>query len=95
MSNSGLARYAPLAGLAFVVLTVAAFVIVGDTPDNDSTTLKVVTFWTDHKDEGFISSIVERWPVSRWRGSRGRCDRTSRGSSRGPTGSRTCRSAAA
>jgi len=58
MSNSGLARYAPLAGLAFVVLTVAAFVIVGDTPDNDSTTLKVVTFWTDHKDEGFISSIV-------------------------------------
>jgi hypothetical protein len=58
MSDSGLARYAPLAGLAFVVLTVAAFVIVGDTPDNDSTTLKVLTFWNDHKDEGFISSIL-------------------------------------
>ncbi len=58
MSETGLARYAPLAGLAFVVLTVAAFVIVGDTPDNDSTTVKVFNFWKDHKDEGFISSIV-------------------------------------
>ena len=58
MSSSGLARYAPLAGLAFVVLTVVAFLIVGDTPDTDATTAKVVAFWHSNKDEGFISSII-------------------------------------
>jgi hypothetical protein len=58
MSDTGLARYAPLAGVLFAVLTVVAFLIVGDTPDTDASTAKVFAFWKDHDSEGMVSSIV-------------------------------------
>jgi hypothetical protein len=52
------ARLAPLTGVAFVPLVIAAQVLEGNPPDVDAPTGEVVTFWTEHKTEMTISAIL-------------------------------------
>jgi hypothetical protein len=58
MERGRLARYAPLAGVVWVVVLVAVFIWAGDTPDNDSSTAKVVKYWNDHDGDQIASSLV-------------------------------------
>ena len=44
-------RYAPLTGVAFVVIVTAVFAIGGDTPGGHDSAVKVSTFYTDHRDK--------------------------------------------
>jgi hypothetical protein len=61
LRSRGLKRYAPLTGVAFVVLVIAAIVIGGETPDNDDTRRSIVNFWHDNKDSQEWSSIIGAW----------------------------------
>jgi hypothetical protein len=48
----------PLTGVLFVVLTVASFVVAGDTPDADDPLGEVVEFWIDHEGQAFLGAIL-------------------------------------
>lgn len=48
-------RVAPLTGLVAVVLTVAGFLLFGDTPDYDASGAEVRTFYDDHRAQIAIS----------------------------------------
>jgi hypothetical protein len=58
LTETRLARYAPLTGIVWVAGVVASFLIGGDTPDTDSSTAKVVHYWTTHDSKQIASSIV-------------------------------------
>jgi hypothetical protein len=58
MQRTGLERYAPLAGVVWVVVVVGTFIWVGDTPDTDSSTAKVVKYWSDHDTEQAVASAI-------------------------------------
>jgi hypothetical protein len=53
-----LARYAPLAGVVWVVVLIASFVWTGDTPGTDASTARVAKYWSDHDSEQIASSII-------------------------------------
>jgi|SRR5215211_1121602 len=61
MKDRGLARYAPLTGVAFVLLIVLAVIIGGESPDPDDSRLSVVRFWTDNDTEQIWSSAIAAW----------------------------------
>jgi hypothetical protein len=48
-----------LTGVLFVVLTVAGFLVGGETPDADAPVREVVEYWTDHEGENMIGSVIE------------------------------------
>lgn len=55
----GISRLLPLSGLAFVVIVVVTFVaIAGDTPEEDDSAAKVVSFYTDHQDGAYLSAFL-------------------------------------
>jgi hypothetical protein len=54
----GLERFAPLAGLLFVLLLVVAVIVGGETPDADDSLQKVVEYWNDNKDQNIAASII-------------------------------------
>ena len=54
----GLERFAPLTGVAFVVLVIVAVIVGGETPDADDPIAKVVTYWDDNKDQAIASAII-------------------------------------
>lgn len=56
--ESGLARFAPLAGLVFAATFVVIFVVSGNSPDADAKTAKVIHYWTKHKDEEIATSLI-------------------------------------
>jgi hypothetical protein len=59
MQRGRLERLAPLSGVLFVVLVVAAIVIFPDeTPSADDSRAKVVKFWLEHDSDAVASSIV-------------------------------------
>jgi hypothetical protein len=58
MREKGLARYAPLAGVAFFVLTVVTIVLSNESPDSDDSTAKVVEYWTDNEDSEVAAAFV-------------------------------------
>jgi hypothetical protein len=51
--------WAPLTGLAFIVLAAAAFVVSGEPPDIDEPVQKIVDFYVDNKDEQMVGAILE------------------------------------
>jgi hypothetical protein len=61
MRDRGLQRYAPLAGVVFVVLIVIAVIIGGESPDPDDSRRSVVEFWTDNDTEQIWSSAIGAW----------------------------------
>jgi hypothetical protein len=65
MNKSRLERYAPLAGVVFFVILVAAIIVSGsDTPDNDDPTLKVVAYWSKHDSDQIVSSLLAVYAVA-------------------------------
>ena len=58
MERNGLARLAPLAGVLFVALIVASFIVSGETPSTDDSTRKVIDYWEGHETEGIVSALL-------------------------------------
>lgn len=54
----GLERFAPLTGLAFVVLVLVAVIVGGETPSADDPIVKVVNYWNDNQDQNIAASII-------------------------------------
>lgn len=63
MRGRGLERYAPLAGVAFVVLVILAAIIGGSTPDNNDSLAKTANFWKDHRNAQLWSSVIAAWAL--------------------------------
>src|SRR4051794_21010551 len=61
MRSRNLQRYAPLTGVAFVVLIIVAVVIGGETPDNNDSQAKIISFWHDDKNAQIWSSVIAAW----------------------------------
>jgi hypothetical protein len=60
MEDSGLARFAPLSGVLFIVLGIASFAVFGDDPPGtDKPIVEVVKFWRDTGDELFVAVILQ------------------------------------
>jgi hypothetical protein len=60
-SRSTLERLAPLTGVAFVVLFVAAFAISGETPDVDDPVDEVRAYWVDNDAENIWAAAFGVW----------------------------------
>ena len=59
MNRGRLERLAPLAGVLFFALIVAAIVAFPDeTPDGDDSRAKVVKFWLDHDSDAMVGAIL-------------------------------------
>jgi hypothetical protein len=54
----GLERFAPLAGVAFVVLVIVAVIVGGETPAADDPIEEVVDYWNDNQDQAIVASIL-------------------------------------
>jgi hypothetical protein len=54
----GLERFAPLAGLLFVLLLVVAVIIGGETPAADDSLREVIDYWNENKDQNIVASII-------------------------------------
>ena len=60
-SRNTLERFAPLTGIAFVALFVAAFAITGETPDIDDPAAKVRAYWLDNDAENMWGALFLIW----------------------------------
>jgi hypothetical protein len=59
MAPSRLERLAPLSGVLFIALIVAAIIVFPDeTPSVDDSLQKVVSFWRDHDSEAMVSGFL-------------------------------------
>jgi hypothetical protein len=58
-----LSRFAPLLGLVFVGLIVAAFVVAGSTPNSDASAQKVVSFYEAHRGAQIASAFLIAYSV--------------------------------
>ena len=58
MRTAGLERFAPLAGVLFLVLAVAALLLAGDPPAADDAAPEVVAYWSDNEEKELIASIL-------------------------------------
>ena len=58
MPERSLARFAPLTGVAFVVLTAIAFTIAGEPPDFDAPPGEVVDFYRDNEGANIFGSVL-------------------------------------
>ena len=54
----GLERYAPLAGVLFLVLTIVAVIVGGETPGADDSLRSVIDYWNDNKDQNIAAAII-------------------------------------
>jgi hypothetical protein len=54
----GLERYAPLTGVVFILLVVAAFVFGSEPPDADDPIAKVVKHWSENDSEHRASAVL-------------------------------------
>lgn len=43
-----LERLAPLTGVVFLIVVLVAFIVGGETPDNDDSTAEIVSYWRDN-----------------------------------------------
>jgi hypothetical protein len=53
-----LQRFAPLTGVAFVVLVLVVFILEGETPDVDDRAREVVDFYADNEGQTFFASVI-------------------------------------
>ncbi|MGH2978460.1 MAG: hypothetical protein ACRDLQ_02325 [Solirubrobacterales bacterium] len=54
----GLERFAPLTGVAFVILVIVAVIVGGETPAADDPLAEVVEYWNDNKDQNIVAAII-------------------------------------
>ena len=58
METSRTSRFAPLAGVLFLLIAVAAFALSNDTPSTDDSAAKVADYWRDNDTKEAIASIL-------------------------------------
>ena len=58
MERNGMERLAPLAGVLFVVLLIAALTLGGEPPDADESRAEVLEYWSDKETEAIVSSFL-------------------------------------
>jgi hypothetical protein len=51
-------RLAPLSAFLFTAFAIVAFILTGETPSTDDSARTVVNFYSDNKDQVFISSVL-------------------------------------
>lgn len=61
MEQKGWHRHAPLTGVLFVVLVVAAFIVGGETPDLEDSPLKILKFYNDNDSEQMFAAALLAW----------------------------------
>ena len=54
----GLERYAPLTGLLFVVLVIAAVIVGGESPGANDSIGDVIEYWSDNDEQAVAASII-------------------------------------
>lgn len=61
MSDSGLARFAPLTGVLFVLLAIISFALFGEEPPEigEDSTAEVIKFWADGGDAMSVSVVFQ------------------------------------
>jgi hypothetical protein len=59
MQKRGLERFAPLAGVLFLALGVAAFILGGESPGVDDSTKEIVEYWRDDDSKLMVSAGLE------------------------------------
>ena len=59
--NGRFERFAPLAGVVFFLLAVAAGIVGGETPSADDPTGEVVSFWEDEEGKQIAASLLIAW----------------------------------
>lgn len=60
VSGTGLARWAGLGGIAYVVAVVVGVVLISDGPDGDAPPAEVIAWYSDsgHRDKLFIAWVI-------------------------------------
>jgi hypothetical protein len=58
MRDRGFERFAPLAGVVFLVLAIISFALEGSSPDSNDSTAKVVRYWSQHDSRNIASAII-------------------------------------
>jgi hypothetical protein len=61
MERKGMERFAPLAGLVFLVLAIASVVVGGEAPSADEPAQEIVEFWKDEETAQIISAVLGAW----------------------------------
>lgn len=56
--STGMSRWAPLTGVGFFVLAVAAFAVAGETPDTDDSVREIVRFYADNDDSVMLGAVL-------------------------------------
>src|SRR5215218_349461 len=56
-------RFAPLTGVAFVVLIVISFIVSGETPDFDDSAQEVVSFYSSNESSQIVGAILGAYAV--------------------------------
>lgn len=64
MRSRGIERLAPLAGIAFVALVVAAVIIGGETPDNGDSPRSIARFWIENDADQMWASAIGAWATA-------------------------------
>jgi hypothetical protein len=58
MQSKGMARFAPLAGVLFLLLAIATALTSGDPPDADAPTNEIAEWWKDNDTKNAISAVL-------------------------------------
>jgi hypothetical protein len=53
-----LERLAPLTGVVFLIVVLVAFIVGGETPDNDDSTAEIVSYWRDNDTRQLVGGWI-------------------------------------
>lgn len=56
--NANLRRWIAIGGLLFVILLVAAVAMISSAPDNTASVAKVLSYYAQHKNSGYVTALV-------------------------------------
>ncbi len=56
--DANLRRWLAIGGLLFVVLVIAAVMVIASAPDNTASMAKVLSYYTQHRTSGYVTAIV-------------------------------------
>ncbi len=56
--DANLRRWLAIGGLLFVVLVIAAVLVIASAPDNTASMAKVLSYYTQHRTSGYVTAIV-------------------------------------
>jgi hypothetical protein len=56
--DANLRRWVALGGLLFVISSIAAVTVISSAPDNTASVAKVLSYYTQHKNSGYVTAIL-------------------------------------